>query len=179
MDTRADNQVRPPARADAAAELGWLAIDAENCPVRRTLDVVGEKWSLLILRDAVNGVRRFDDFRRHVGMSDAVLSDRLRKLTASGLLETRPYREPGARSRLEYRVTAKGWELWPVLLALKQFGDRHHGDPAGLMLEIRHTDCGAPVHVTVACADGHTHLTHRDVTVRPGPAARPLADPEH
>jgi DNA-binding HxlR family transcriptional regulator len=153
----------------------WLDIDAENCPVRRTLDLVGEKWSLLILRDAVNGVRRFDDFRRHVGLSEAVLADRLRKLVAGGLLETRPYQEPGARTRHEYRVTEKGWDLWPVLLALKQFGDKYHADPAGPMLDIHHTDCGAPVRVVVECSGDHAHLTNREVTVRPGPAARPLA----
>ncbi|MFI1380292.1 winged helix-turn-helix transcriptional regulator [Embleya sp. NPDC020886] len=155
-------------------DLKWLDIDPSECPVRRTLDLVGEKWSLLILRDAVNGVRRFDDFRRHVGLSEAVLADRLRKLVAGGVLAARPYREPGARTRNEYRVTAKGWDLWPVLLALKQFGEKHRADPAGPMLDIRHDDCGAPVRVVVACSEGHSHLTHREVTVRPGPSARPL-----
>lgn len=158
-------------------DLEWLDIDPAQCPVRRTLDLVGEKWSLLILRDAVNGVRRFDDFRRHVGLSEAVLTDRLRKLVAGGVLATRPYREPGARTRNEYRVTAKGWDLWPVLLALKEFGEKHWADPAGPMLDVRHRDCDAPVRVVVECAEGHPHLTHRDVTARPGPAARPLTRP--
>lgn len=156
----------------------WLDLDTANCTVRRTLDLVGEKWSLLIYRDAVNGVRRFDDFRRHVGLSEAVLADRLRKLVAAGLLETRPYQAPGTRTRHEYRVTAKGWDLWPVLLALKQFGDKHAADTTGPMLDLHHTDCGAEIRVTVECASGHHHLTNREVTVRPGPSARLLADGE-
>ncbi|MFE6224904.1 MULTISPECIES: helix-turn-helix domain-containing protein [unclassified Streptomyces] len=155
--------------------MNWLETDTENCPVRRTLDLVGEKWSLLILRDAFNGVRRYDDFRRHIGLSEAVLADRLRKLVAAGVLRSVPYREPGARTRHEYRLTPKGIDLWPVLLALKQWGDTHAGDPAGPVLDIRHTDCGAPVRVVVQCAgDDAGILTAREVTARPGPGARRL-----
>lgn len=154
--------------------MNWLDTDTENCPVGRALDIVGEKWSLLILRDAFNGVRRYDEFRRHLGLSEAVLADRLRKLVAAGVLRSEPYREPGARTRHEYRLTRKGVDLWPVLLALKQWGDTHAGEPAGHVLDIRHTGCDAPVRVVVQC-EGHepTVLTPRDVTVRPGPAARP------
>ncbi|MGP3633618.1 winged helix-turn-helix transcriptional regulator [Streptomyces sp. 24-1644] len=150
----------------------WLEASTENCPVQRTLDVVGEKWTLLILRDAVNGVRRFDDFRRHIGLSEAVLSDRLRKLTAAGVLETAPYQEPGSRSRNEYRLTRKGWDLWPVLMALSQWGETHTLGPGGPALDVRHTDCGAPVRVAVLCAGEHTPLTPKDVTARLGPGAR-------
>lgn len=152
----------------------WLDASTENCPVQRALDVVGEKWTLLILRDAVNGVRRFDDFHRHIGLSEAVLSDRLRKLTAVGVLETVRYQEPGRRSRNEYRLTRKGWELWPVLMALGQWGERHALGPEspGPVLDVRHTDCGAPVHVTVQCTAEHTSLTPRDVTAELGPGAR-------
>ncbi|MFE7764709.1 winged helix-turn-helix transcriptional regulator [Streptomyces sp. NPDC057438] len=149
----------------------WLEVSTDNCPVQRTLDVVGEKWSLLILRDATNGVRRFDDFRRHMGLSEAVLSDRLRKLTAAGILTTVPYQEPGSRARNEYRLTRKGWDLWPVLIALRQWGETHAADPAGPVLDLRHSDCGAPVRVVVECATEHTVLTPRDVTARPGPGA--------
>jgi DNA-binding HxlR family transcriptional regulator len=150
----------------------WLAFSTENCSVQRTLDVVGEKWTLLIVRDAANGVRRFDDFRRHIGLSEAVLSDRLRKLTEAGILTTVPYREPGSRSRNEYRLTRKGWDLWPVLVALRQWGEAHAGDPAGPVLDMRHTDCGCPVRAVVACSGEHGALTPRDVTVNPGPGAR-------
>ncbi|MCF2527666.1 winged helix-turn-helix transcriptional regulator [Yinghuangia soli] len=154
----------------------WLDTDPENCPIAHTLDLVGEKWSLLIVRDAANGVRRFDDFRRHVGLSDAVLADRLRKLVGHGVLETRPYRDAGSRARLEYLLTPKGWDLWPVLLALKHFGETHAGDPRGLMMEVRHRDCGAPVRLVAECAAGHGALTSRDAVATPGPAARPLTE---
>ncbi|MGW6536296.1 winged helix-turn-helix transcriptional regulator [Streptomyces sp. NPDC055051] len=153
----------------------WLETDTENCSIGRTLDVVGEKWSLLILRDAFNGVRRYDDFRRHIGLSEAVLADRLRKLVAAEVLRSVPYREPGTRTRNEYRLTPKGIDLWPVLLALKQWGDTHTGDPEGPALDISHTSCGSPVQVVVRCAGGDAEtLGAREVTVTPGPGARPL-----
>ncbi|MES5820744.1 helix-turn-helix domain-containing protein [Streptomyces sp. RG80] len=150
----------------------WLEISTDNCPVQRTLDVVGEKWSLLIVRDATNGVRRFDEFRRHIGLSEAVLSDRLRKLTEAGILRTVPYQEPGSRSRNEYRLTRKGWDLWPVLVALRQWGETHDPDPDGAVLDLRHTECGSPVRAVVECEGEHMVLTPRDVTARPGPGAR-------
>ncbi|MBC2904296.1 winged helix-turn-helix transcriptional regulator [Streptomyces cupreus] len=153
----------------------WLEVSTENCPVQCTLDLVGEKWTLLILRDAANGVRRFDDFRRHIGLSEAVLSDRLRKLTAAGILRTVPYQEPGSRSRNEYRLTRKGWDLWPVLVALRQWGEMYAPDPEGPVLDMRHTDCGAPVRVVVECAEEHAALSPREVSARPGPGARPRA----
>ncbi|WP_151775672.1 winged helix-turn-helix transcriptional regulator [Streptomyces abyssomicinicus] len=150
----------------------WLETSTENCPVQLTLGVVGEKWSLLILRDACNGVRRFDDFRRHIGLSEAVLSDRLRKLTAAGILRATPYRQPGSRSRNEYRVTRKGWDLWPVLVALKQWGETHLGDESASVLDLRHERCGAPVSLVAQCGAGHIGLTPGEVVATPGPAAR-------
>jgi len=151
----------------------WLETSTENCPIQRTLDVVGEKWTLLILRDAFNGVRRFDDFKRHVGLSDPVLSDRLRKLVQAGILNTRPYREPGVRTRREYRLTDKGHDLFPVLIALMQWGERHLPDPAGPPLEVRHRTCGGPVDAVVRCRDDLEELTARQTRGRAGPGARP------
>ncbi|MEU9187371.1 helix-turn-helix domain-containing protein [Streptomyces sp. NPDC048484] len=152
----------------------WVDVGTENCTVRRTLDVVGEKWSLLVLRDAMNGVRRFDDFRRHIGLSDAVLSDRLRKLVGAGILDTVPYQESGRRTRHEYRLTKKGWDLWPVILALKSWGDQYTADPEGSPLDVYHADCGEPVHTVVTCADGHGPLRAQEARTRPGPSAQPL-----
>ncbi|MET8413995.1 helix-turn-helix domain-containing protein [Streptomyces sp. NPDC005195] len=153
----------------------WLEVSTENCTVQRTLDVVGEKWTLLIVRDAFNGVRRFDDFRRHVGLSEAVLAGRLRTLVAAGILRTEPYREAGSRTRHEYRLTGKGRDLWPVLVALRQWGEAYVADPGGPVLDIRHSECASPVRVVVECADEHVALTPADVTVLPGPSARPRA----
>ncbi|WNO67802.1 helix-turn-helix domain-containing protein [Streptomyces sp. AM2-3-1] len=151
----------------------WLEMSTENCTVQRALDVVGEKWTLLILRDAFNGVRRFDDFHRHMGLSEAVLAGRLRKLVAAGVLRTVPYQEQGSRTRQEYRLTRKGRDLWPVLVALRQWGETYVGDAGGPVLDIRHSDCGAPVRVVVECSGEHAALTPAEVTVLPGPAARP------
>ncbi|MFD4032694.1 winged helix-turn-helix transcriptional regulator [Streptomyces sp. NPDC058637] len=155
----------------------WLEVSTENCPVQRALEVVGEKWTLLILRDAVNGVRRFDSFHRHIGLSEAVLSDRLRKLTSAGVLKAVAYREPGRRSRNEYHLTRKGWDLWPVLVALSQWGETHAVGPEspGPVLDVTHTDCGAPVRVTVQCSAEHAPLTSKDVTVRLGSGVRRLS----
>ncbi|WP_225826443.1 winged helix-turn-helix transcriptional regulator [Streptomyces naphthomycinicus] len=149
----------------------WLETSTENCTVQRALDLIGEKWSLLVLRDAMNGVHRFDDFRRHVGLSEAVLSDRLRKLVAAGILETVPYREPGHRTRHEYRLTRKGWDLWPVMIALKQWGDRYTADPEGPPLEVRHRDCGQEVAAVVVCTADHGALAPRQAYTRPGASA--------
>lgn len=149
-------------------------MSTENCSVQRTLDLVGEKWVLLILRDAVNGVRRFDDFHRHIGLSEAVLSDRLRKLTSAGILKTVPYREPGSRSRNEYHLTRKGWDLWPVIVALRQWGETYAPGPEGAILDLRHSECGAPVRVVVECSTEHRALAPAEVTARPGPGARRL-----
>jgi DNA-binding HxlR family transcriptional regulator len=151
----------------------WIETRTDNCTIQLTLDVVGEKWTLLILRDAFNGVRRFDDFRRHVGLSDPVLADRLRTLVQAGILTTRPYREPGTRTRREYRLTDKGHDLFPVLIALKQWGDRYLSDPAGPPLEVRHGSCGALVDAVVRCRADHEELTARQTATRPGPGARP------
>ncbi|MEV0081009.1 helix-turn-helix domain-containing protein [Nocardia neocaledoniensis] len=157
---------------EVRCDVDWLGLDTANCPVQRTLALVGEKWSLLIVREAINGVRRFDDFRDHLGMSEAVLADRLRKLVAAGILMTRPYRSPGGRTRNEYRLSEKGWDLWPVIVSLMQWGDKYTADPEGPFLDVRHADCDAPVRVVVECSHDHAALTHNEVVVRPGASAR-------
>lgn len=152
--------------------MDWLSLDTQNCPVKRTLDIVGEKWSLLLIREAINGVRRFDDFRDHLGVSEAVLADRLRKLVAAEILETRPYRPEGGRTRNEYALTEKGWDTWPIIVSLMQWGDKYTADPEGPFLNVRHADCGAPVRVVVECTDDHTEIAHREVVVSAGASAR-------
>jgi DNA-binding HxlR family transcriptional regulator len=154
--------------------MSWLETSTENCTVQRTLELIGEKWSLLVLRDAMNGVRRFEDFRRHMGLSEAVLADRLRKLVAAGIFEAVPYREPGARTRQEYVLTEKGWDLWPVLIALKQWGDRHAADPEGAPWEVRHRGCGEEISVLAYCEAGDGPLSPHQAEGQPGPAARPV-----
>lgn len=151
----------------------WIEVDPVNCPVGMTLGLLGEKWTLLIVRDALNGVRRFDEFRRHLGLSEAVLSDRLRKLVDAGVLETRPYREDGRRERHEYRLTDRGRDLLPVILALKQWGEVHLADPDEPVIEVFHRDCGGEARVELVCAEHPGELLGvRDTRATPGPGAR-------
>jgi DNA-binding HxlR family transcriptional regulator len=152
-----------------------LRYSTENCSIRRTLDVVGERWTLLVLREAFYGVRRFEDFVRTLGCPRDVLSARLRTLVDNDILTRTPYREPGRRARDEYRLTEKGIELFPALLALLQWGDRWAADPDGPAVELTHRGCGEPLTMTMGCAGGHEPLTIRDVAASPGPGARQIA----
>jgi DNA-binding HxlR family transcriptional regulator len=152
-----------------------LSYTADNCSIRRTLDIVGERWTLLVLREAFYGVRRFEDFVRTIGCPRDVLSARLKTLVQEDILQRQPYREAGSRTRSEYRLTEKGLELFPALLALLQWGDRWTADPSGPAVELSHRGCGSPFTITMGCAAGHGPLTIREVQARPGPGARRAA----
>jgi DNA-binding HxlR family transcriptional regulator len=152
-------------------ELDRLRYSADNCSIARTLDLVGEKWTLLVLREAFYGIRRFEDFHSAIGCARNVLSARLGKLVANGILERRPYREPGRRARSEYRLTAKGLELQPVLMALMEWGDRWRADATGPPVRVRHRDCGAEVNVELRCQEGHAVSSAGETYVTPGPGA--------
>jgi DNA-binding HxlR family transcriptional regulator len=125
------------------------------CSIARALEVVGERWSLLVIREVTLGVRRFDAIQAATGAPRAVLTDRLASLVSAGVLERISYREQGARARAEYRLTEAGRELSPVLTALRQWGDRHLGDESGPPATFTHVGCGAPVRVSHICAEGH------------------------
>ncbi len=101
----------------------------ENCSVKRALDIVGEKWTLLVLREAFYGARRFERFQTRIGCPRQVLTDRLNTLVAAGVLRKVPYQEPGQRERHEYRLTEKGRDLLPAVIALMQWGDTWEADP--------------------------------------------------
>ncbi|MFW3172198.1 winged helix-turn-helix transcriptional regulator [Geodermatophilus sp. CPCC 206100] len=137
--------------------------DRSRCSVAGTLAVVGEKWSLLVLREAFLGVRRFADLQRVLGAPKAVLTDRLHTLVDHGILRRVPYQAEGARQRHEYRLTEKGLDLYPTLVALMQWGDRHLAGPGDVPLELRHRDCGEPVHLALVCAAGHELAGAREV----------------
>jgi DNA-binding HxlR family transcriptional regulator len=119
----------------------------DPCSIARTLGVVGERWTILILREAFFGASRFAEFRDRLGVAPDVLSDRLATLVEFGVMAREPYREPGARSRYAYRLTPAGRELQVVLSALQQWGDEHLPRPEGptMIRRIRGTD--GPVHV--------------------------------
>jgi DNA-binding HxlR family transcriptional regulator len=146
-----------------------LLMDRSRCSVAGTLAVVGEKWSLLVLREAFLGVRRFADFQRILGAPRAVLTDRLATLVDQGVLRRVPYQAEGERQRHEYRLTRKGVDLYPALVALMEWGDRYLTDEGAGPLELTHRDCGARVHLALTCESGHTLSGARDV--RPVPHA--------
>ena len=151
---------------------------SDTCSIASTLGLIGEKWTLLVLRDAFNGVRRFDDLHRRLGAPRQVLSARLSHLVDVGILRRVPYREPGQRQRDEYRLTEKGLALYPIIVALMAWGDTWAPEAAGPPIELRHRDCGAPVRQVLECADGHRVAGPREVEARPGPGARLVDEPD-
>ena len=107
------------------------------------MELVGQPWVVLILREVVWGVRRFSEMQEHMGVSKSVLSARLDHLVEHGVLERRDYQEPGQRRRFEYHLTEKGKDLYPVLSALRQWGDKYLAGPEGPSSLITHEGCGA------------------------------------
>ena len=138
---------------------------AERCSLAKALEVVGTRSAMLLMREAYYGTRRFDDFAHRVGITEAVAASRLRELVDAGLLERRPYREPGRRTRQEYVLTPMGRDLAPAALALMQWGDRYLSGAQGPPLALQHRGCGEPVGVAVRCAAGHD-VPLREVAVR-------------
>jgi DNA-binding HxlR family transcriptional regulator len=128
---------------------GW---EATGCTITKTLDLLGSRSAFLLLREAFYGTKRFDDFAHRVGISEPVAAARLKELVHVGLLEKRPYKEPGQRTRFEYHLTEMGVDFFPSLVALMQWGDRWLG-PAGV--EMKHHDCGGSVQAQLRCLDGH------------------------
>lgn len=129
--------------------------------VAGVLDVVGDRWALLIVREVALGLRRFDELHATTRAPRTVLSDRLRRLTAAGILDTRSYRVPGRRSQREYLLTAAGLDLLPVLSALSDWGERHLGSGALPEIVYRHTGCGGRVRATLQCECGESADPHR------------------
>jgi DNA-binding HxlR family transcriptional regulator len=140
----------------------------QTCSLARTLEVVGERWTLLILRDLFFGVRRFTDLQRHLDIPRAVLSARLAALVEDGVLERRPYRA----GRDEFVLTADGEELWPAVHALMQWGERHHS-PGGPRRVFTHVDCGGDLDEGGRCPACGLVPPARALVMRPGPGATP------
>lgn len=134
--------------------MDWTTVDHEACAVTRSMDVIGDRWSILVLREILNGVRRFDDIHEHIGVSRSVLSQRLRALVDAGILTRRAYQDEGDRPRHEYRLTEMGRDLQLVMHALMDFGDRWLREPGATMV-VRHRDCDARVHARSVCDAGH------------------------
>jgi DNA-binding HxlR family transcriptional regulator len=152
-----------------------LDYDSANCAIGAAVELIGERPTFLVLREAFNGVRRFADMQRRTGMPRQVLSDRLARLVEEGLLRKVPYQEDGQRRRYEYRLTEKGVDLYPVMVALMEWGDRYAVGSPGPQVLLEHRDCGEPIHLQLACEAGHVLGSAREVTPVPGPGARKIA----
>ena len=120
------------------------------CSIARSMDLLGDWWTPLVLRDAFFGVKRFDDFQRDLGIGRNILTQRLNRLVDEGLLERRPYQEHPPRH--EYVLTAKGRDFMPVLLAMAAWGDRWLAGPEGPPVTFTHKDCGHVTHARVVCS---------------------------
>ena len=148
----------------------WQDIGELDCTIARTLSVIGDRWTLLILRDAFLGIRRFEGFAADLGTTRHRLAARLAKLVEHGILERVRYQE--RPERFEYRLTEKGRDLYPVIVSLTRFGDRWLAGKAGPPVELVHRGCGRRVMPALACPECGEPVGARDMQARPGPALR-------
>ncbi|MET1081175.1 MAG: helix-turn-helix domain-containing protein [Pseudomonas sp.] len=155
----------------------WEELDQQPCSLSRTLSVVGDRWTLLVLRECFMGVRRFEEFERRLGVTRHVLADRLKKLTAAAVLTKVAYQERPRRE--EYRLTEKGLELYPAVLALVNWGDRHMSGVEGPPIRHRHRTCGQPMHGVLVCSDCGEPLAARDVVLSEAPGLEGQLLPQH
>ncbi|UGT42013.1 helix-turn-helix transcriptional regulator [Nocardia yamanashiensis] len=140
----------------------------EPCSITRSLVVFGDRWTLLILKAAFSGVRRFNGFQSYLGISKGRLQDRLDRLVEHGILvKQRP--ETGAHE--EYRLTAKGHDVYPILMAFRDWGDAHMA-PDGPPVYYRHRECTGEAHVHLVCDACEQEITARDVTPEAGPGMK-------
>ncbi len=137
-----------------------------HCSVAQCLEVVGEWWTMLVVRDVFLGVHRFDDFQRRLGISRNILNDRLTKLVDNGVLKKVPYQEHPVR--FDYRLTRKGRDLWPVLTAMRQWGDTWAA-PDGPPLSVTHQPCGHELHARFHCADCGAVVDPAELQLANGP----------
>lgn len=148
--------------------------DRSNCSIARTMEVLGERWTLLIVRNALVGMTRFDEFQRSLGIASNVLADRLARLADEGILERRRYCDRPARH--EYHPTEKGRQLRPLLATMVGWGDRYYA-PHGAPRLLLHRECGHTIAEQLTCTHCHRPVSCDDVATAPGPGADP-ADTE-
>ena len=147
----------------------WEELDREPCSLARSLSVVGDRWTLLVLRECFLRVRRFEEFEQRLGIARHVLADRLKKLTDAGVLVKVPYQERPRRE--EYRLTEKGLELYPVMLSLLDWGDKWMSGEEGPPVLRRHKACGKIARAVQVCSECGEPMGARDMTVELGPGA--------
>jgi DNA-binding HxlR family transcriptional regulator len=157
--------VMQPYRLDSSQMLG-NTYSGQVCSVARSLELIGERWTILIIRDAFRGIRRFDDFQSSLGVARNVLQGRLERLVEHGILRRVAYQE--RPERFEYRLTEKGIDLWPVVVALLSWGDRHLA-PDGPPVVLEHRGCGGTVNDRRICDGCGAPVEPREVVMRGGP----------
>jgi DNA-binding HxlR family transcriptional regulator len=149
--------------------------DLGSCSILGALDEVGDGWTLKILREAIYGLNRFDDFARALGCGRGVLSVRLKAMTAAGLMERQAYAEPGQRGRFEYHLTEKGWDVVPALLMLGQWRERWAPPSEGPVAQVTERATGRPAQAMLSADPRATPLAMEQVRVALGPGARRIA----
>ena len=147
----------------------WNSLEEERCSVARTIAVIGNRWTLLVLRDCFLRVRRFEDFQTRLGVTRHVLADRLRKLVRHGVLRRVPYQ--ARPKRHEYILTQKGLELYPIIMAIVHWGDVHMVDERGRPRLHEHKTCGKTFDPVMTCSECGKALSPREVHVHLGPGA--------
>ena len=161
--------VRPGGRKNVETGMKWNALEEEQCSVARTVAVIGDRWSLLILRDSFLRVRRFEDFQARLGVTRHILADRLKKLVRHGVLRRVPYQTRPRRH--EYILTQKGLDLYPIIMAIVHWGDVHMVDERGRPRLYQHKRCGKMFDPVMICSECGDPLSAREVHVHVGPGA--------
>lgn len=145
----------------------WEEIGEQPCSVARTLSVLGDRWTTLILRNAFMDIRRFDDFQRSLGLTRHVLSERLKRLVEHEILVKVPYVE--RQERFEYQLTEKGLDLYPIILSMVQWADKWMDKGLGKPIEFTHKSCGKKISPKVVCSECEEPIRVKDVRVAAGP----------
>ncbi len=149
----------------------------QNCAIARAGAVLGERWVFAILRAAFFRARTFEDYQRHTGVARNILTERLGRLVDFGILERRPYAEGARRTRNEYRLTEAGRDLYPVIVALMEWGNKHTGLLHGAPVELRHRSCGEITHAQMTCSACGEVIDPREMEPVRGPGAQDAAPP--
>ena len=147
----------------------WNSLEEEQCSVARTVSVIGDRWTLLVLRDCFLRVRRFEDFQARLEVTRHVLADRLRKLVRHGVLRRVPY-QPRPK-RYEYILTQKGLDLYPIMMSIVHWGDVHMVDERGRPRLYEHKLCGKMFDPVMICSECGQPLSPKEVHVHIGPGA--------
>src|SRR5271165_4666076 len=149
----------------------WDALEEEPCSVARTVGVIGDRWTLLILRECFLRTRRFEGFQSALGITRHLLAERLKKLVRTGILRRIPYQD--SPKRHEYILTQKGLDLYPIMMAIVHWGDTHMVDERGRPLLHEHRKCGKLFNPVMVCSECGEPLSAKEVVTRPGPGSRP------